>query len=171
MKYICWLNMESTKCLSYIEEAQCLKVNLVYAEYWVVLLDRIDNWSLSPYDDGYLLYLQCKSYWLASESRCGRRGCSRQTQLLMATHQYFAPHSLKRASLAVLNPLQFSKTPLLNRKVKMWNPSDGFQTVNVKPFWRVPDRKCLVSGLKKWTLLFAVVQVEKGQMDHDDFCG
>jgi hypothetical protein len=33
---------------------------LVYAEYRVVLVDRVYNCSVSPYDDGYLLYLQGK---------------------------------------------------------------------------------------------------------------
>ena len=28
--------------------------------YWVVLVDRIYNSSVTPYDDGYLLHLQCK---------------------------------------------------------------------------------------------------------------
>ena len=32
----------------------------VYAEYWVVRVDRILNCSVSPYDDGYLLDLQYK---------------------------------------------------------------------------------------------------------------
>jgi len=29
------------------------------AEYWVVLVDHAYNCSMSTYDDGYLLYLQC----------------------------------------------------------------------------------------------------------------
>jgi len=32
----------------------------LYAEYRVVLVDRIYNFSVSPYDDRYLLHLQCK---------------------------------------------------------------------------------------------------------------
>ena len=32
----------------------------VYAEYWVVLVDRILDCTVSPYDDGYLFYLQYK---------------------------------------------------------------------------------------------------------------
>jgi len=33
---------------------------LIYAKYWVLLVDGIYNRSVSPYDDGYLLYHQCK---------------------------------------------------------------------------------------------------------------
>ena len=38
----------------------CKRPYLVYAGYWVVLVDRVYNCSVSPYGDGYLLYLQCK---------------------------------------------------------------------------------------------------------------
>ena len=33
---------------------------LEYAKYWVVLVDRVYNSSVSTYDNGSLLYLQCK---------------------------------------------------------------------------------------------------------------
>jgi len=35
----------------------------VYPKYWMVLVDRVYNCSVSPYDDGYLLYLERK-LWL-----------------------------------------------------------------------------------------------------------
>jgi hypothetical protein len=33
---------------------------LLYAKYWVLLVDCVYNHSLSAYDNGYLLYHQCK---------------------------------------------------------------------------------------------------------------
>jgi hypothetical protein len=29
-------------------------------EFWLVLVDHIYNRSITPYDNGYLLYIQCK---------------------------------------------------------------------------------------------------------------
>jgi len=40
--------------------AHSLYLFLVYTEFWLMLVDHIYNCSLSPYDDGYQLYLLCK---------------------------------------------------------------------------------------------------------------